>query len=163
MKKLSVVILIFLVSLTVILFQTAFGTTFRVDGTGDQSILIRVVENESSSGGQDSSSGGGGGGHPPTAPILDAEGNCLNCICANCHKRKPIKVSAEKTVRDHINIYWPKNEYRLNEGQRVQVLTSDAYVVRRKGRLVLYDKNKPRLLSSRAKIIKAGRKFFILE
>ncbi len=157
MRKISVVIFVFLVSLGVILFQTAFGTTFRVETDKDKATIIRVVE-------ESQNSSHGTGTLPWNySPIVDTEGNCINCSCDLCHSRKQIKVNAEKTVEDHFKIYWPKNEYRLKEGEKVPVLTSDAYVVKRKGRLVLYDHNKPSFLSSKAKIIKAGKKFFILE
>ena len=169
-KKRSIALIFIILFLGIAIAQIAFSTTFRISGE-DHATLITVTQSESSSSGSSSSSSSSssqssGGSHPSpydNPPIVSAEGNCINCICSNCHQRKAIKISAKQTVTDHFRKYWPSNEYRLKEGEKIKILTKNASVAQKKGRLVAYDNGKPILLRSSAKVIKAGSKFFILE
>lgn len=164
-KKNSIALIFIILFLGIAIVQIAFGTTFRISGE-DHATLITVTQSESSSSSSSSSSQSSGGSHPSpydNPPIVSAEGNCLNCICTNCHQRKAIKTSAKQTVTDHFRKYWPMNEYRLKEGQKIRILTKNAFVAKERGRLVAYDNGKRILLRSSAKVIRAGKNFFILE
>jgi hypothetical protein len=166
MSKKSFIVIAITLFIVFIFFQFAFSTTFRISSIEDHATLITVTQSESSSSGSSSSSQSSGGSHPSpfrNPPIVSAEGNCLNCICTNCHQRKAIKTSAKQTVTDHFRKYWPGKEYRLKEGEKIKILTENAFVAKEKGRLVAYDNGKRILLRSSAKVIKAGRQFFILE
>jgi len=161
MSKKGFIVITITLFIVFIFFQFAYSTTFRISSMETQATLITVTQSESSS----SSQSGGGSHHSPihNPPIVSAEGNCINCICYNCHQRKAIKTSAKQTVTDHFRKYWPGKEYRLKEGEKIKILTKNAFVAKKKGRLVAYDNGKRILLRSSAKVIKAGRQFFILE
>jgi hypothetical protein len=128
------------------LFRFAYATTFRVDDGKDRSTLIRKWNDC---------------GVSPCAPLVSAEGVCCNC----CHANKPVpktSLSAAQSVDKHFKINWPKYEYHPKEGDRIRFMDSNAYVIKRRGRLVLYEGKKQTLLPIHAKIIKAGKWTFIL-
>jgi len=166
MSKKSFIVITITLFIVFIFLQFAYSTTFRISSTEDYATLITVTQSEGSSSGGTPGSESDTGGHPSpfrNPPIVSPEGNCINCQCTKCHQRKAIKTSAKQTVTDHLRKYWPRNEYRLKEGEKIKILTENAFVAKEKGRLVAYDNGKRILLPSSAKVIKAGRQFFILE
>ena len=78
-------------------------------------------------------------------------GRCINC--SNCHVGAA--TSAKTAVPNHGPKLVSKYQYRLAEGQKLK-LDKTGYLVKEKGRLVVYDGKNRRVLPASTVILKDG-------